>query len=46
MCAHFVVLLIFLLANLALALCIVGKFGISIANMFGEFGVECVFQQV
>jgi hypothetical protein len=46
MCAHFVTLLISLLANLALALCIVGEFGIDIANMFGEFGVECVLQQV
>jgi hypothetical protein len=42
MCAHFVALL----ANLALALCIVGEFGIGIASMFSEFGVECVLRQV
>jgi len=43
MCTHFVALLISLLKNLVVALCIVGEFGIGIASMFGEFGVECVF---
>jgi hypothetical protein len=46
MCAHFIALLISLSANLALPFYIVGEFGIGIASMFGEFGVECVLRQL
>jgi hypothetical protein len=46
MCAHFVALFIFLLVNLAFALCIVGEFAINVAHMFNELGVECMLWQV
>jgi len=40
MCAHFVILYIFLLVFLAMALCTMKEFDIIVACMFGEFGVE------